>query len=92
MSAPPTSSTFTILTLGHSANAIELLVPPAPAVLAAADLKACCFHFLADMLLEHSFLYSSAELIAAFSHSIPGSSYNAALESAAICTSVRSNL
>jgi hypothetical protein len=77
------------LTLDRSVNAIELLVPPAPAVHATAGLKARCFNFLADLLLEHSLLYSSAELIAAFSH-IPGSSYNAALESAAICASIHS--
>jgi hypothetical protein len=71
MSAPPTLSAFSILTLGRSVNAIKLFVPPAPAVHAAADLKARCFDFLANLLLEHSLLYSSAELIAAFSH-IPG--------------------
>jgi hypothetical protein len=87
MSASSTSSSpmtaFTGLNLGRSANAIELLVPPAPAVHAAPDLKARCFDFLADLLLEHSALYSSAELIAAFGH-IPGSSYNATLEAADI--------
>jgi hypothetical protein len=92
MSAPSTSSptAFTSLVLGRSANAIELLVPPAPAVHAATDLKARCFDFLTDLLVEHSALYSSAELIAAFGH-IPSSSYNAALEAAEICKSIRSS-
>ena len=93
MSASSTSSSmtaFTNLTLGRSANAIKLLVPPAPAVHAAPDLKARCFDFLADLLLEHSALYSSAELIAAFGH-IPGSSYNAALEAADICHTIRTS-
>jgi hypothetical protein len=97
MSAPPTSSAsmsssssaFVPLTLGRSANAIDLLVPPAPPVHAASDLKARCFDFIADLLAEHSLLFSSAELIAAFSH-IPSSSYNATLESAGICSSIRS--
>jgi hypothetical protein len=57
MSATPTSSasaastTFVALALGRSANAIDLFVPPAPAVHAAADLKARSFDFLADLLL-----------------------------------------
>jgi hypothetical protein len=96
MSATPTSSSasgatsaFTTLVLGRSANAIDLLVPTAPPVHAATDLKARCFDYLSDLLSEHSTLYSSAELIAAFGY-IPGSSYNAALESATICSSVRS--
>ena len=91
MSSTSTSSptAFVSLVLGRSANAIELLVPPAPAVHAATDLKARCFDFLADLLIEHSALYSSAELITAFSH-IPSSSYNAALEAAALGRSVRS--
>jgi hypothetical protein len=92
MSSTPTSSAataFTRLVLGRSSNAIELLVPPAPPVHAATDLKARCFDFLADLLFEHSLLYSSAELIAAFGH-IPGSSYNAALEATGGCSSVRS--
>jgi hypothetical protein len=71
-------------------NAIELLVPPAPAVHTIANLKARCFDFLANLLCKHSLLYSSAELIVAFNH-VPGSSYNATLESAAIfCASIRS--
>ncbi len=97
MSAPPTSSAsvassapaFIPLTLGRSANAIDLLVPPAPAVHAASDLKARCFDFLSDLLVEHSLLFSSAELIAAFSH-IPSSSYNATLEASGCCRSIRS--
>jgi hypothetical protein len=72
------TTTFTTLTLGRSAHAIELLVPTAPPIHTSSDLKARCFNYLADLLLEHSFLYSSAELIAAFSH-IPGSTYNATL-------------
>jgi hypothetical protein len=90
MSAPTSSTTaFTSLVLGRSANAIELLVPPAPAVHDATDLKARCFHFLADLLIEHSSLHSSAELIAAFAH-IPNSSFNASLEAADICKTIRS--
>jgi hypothetical protein len=88
-SASATSTAFVALALGRSANAIDLFVPPAPAVHAAADLKARSFDFLADLLLSHSALYSSAELIAAFNH-IPSSSYNAALESDGICSGVRS--
>jgi hypothetical protein len=82
------TTTLTTLTLGRSAHAIELLVPDAPPVHASSDLKARCFDFLADLLLEHSSLYSSAELIAAFGH-IPGSTYNATLESSTICSSIR---
>ncbi len=98
MSAPPTSSAaatarsstaFVVLALGRSANAIDLFVPPAPAVHASADLKARSFDFLADLLQSHSALYSSAELIAAFNH-IPSSSYNAALESSSICSGISS--
>ena len=91
MSAAPTPSAaaFSSLVLGRSSHAIELLVPPAPSVQSATDLKARCFDFLADLLLEHSILYSSAELIAAFGH-IPSSSYNAALEAAGTCSSIRS--
>ena len=83
------TTTFTTLTLGRTAHAIELLVPTAPPVHASSDLKARCFDYLADLLLEHSSLYSSAELIAAFGH-IPGSTYNATLESSTICSSIRS--
>ena len=70
MSSTPASSptAFTSLVLGRSVNAIELLVPPAPAVHVTTDLKARCFDFLANLLIEHSTLYSSAELIAAFGH------------------------
>jgi hypothetical protein len=68
-------------------NAIGVLVPAALAVHATADLKARCFDYLANLLCEHSSLYSSAALIATFNH-IPGSSYNATLESAVICSSI----
>jgi hypothetical protein len=87
MSAAPT--TFTTLTLGHSAHAIQLIVPTAPPVHASSNLKTCCFDYLADLLLEHSSLYSSAELVVTFGH-IPGSTYNATLESSTICSSIRS--
>ena len=82
-------NTLVPLTLGRSANAIELLVPAAPAVHDAPDLKARCFDFMSDLLLEHAAQYSSAELIAACNH-IPGSSYNANQEAATICSSIRS--
>ena len=82
-------NTIVPLTLGRSANAIELLVPTAPAVHNAPDLKARCFDFMSDLLLEHAVQYSSAELIAACNH-IPGSSYNANQEAATICSSIRS--
>jgi hypothetical protein len=42
------------LTLGRSANAIELLVPIAPAVHNATDLKARAFDFLSDPLCQHA--------------------------------------
>ena len=76
------------LTLGHSANAIELLVPIAPAVHDATDHKARAFDFLLDLLCQHAEQYSSAELIAACNH-IPGSSYNAKQEASTICSSLR---
>jgi hypothetical protein len=69
--------------------AIELLVPPAPPIQSAPDLKARCFDFLSDLLLQHCFLCSSAELIAAFGH-IPSSSHNASLEASGCCASVQS--
>jgi hypothetical protein len=88
MSTPASSDAFVALTLGRSANAIELLVPPAPPIQSAPDLKARCFDFLlSDLLLQHCLLYSSAELIAAFGH-IPSSSYNASLEAVGCCTSI----
>ena len=74
--------------VGRSANAIELLVPIAPAVHDATDLKACAFDFLSDLLCQHAEQYSSAELIAACNH-IPGSSYNANQEATTICSSLR---
>jgi hypothetical protein len=65
-------------------------VPSAPPVQAASDLKARSFDFLSDFLIEHSSLFSTAELlIAAFKH-IPGSSHNAALEAVSCCSSTRS--
>jgi hypothetical protein len=76
------------LTLGRSANAIELLVPIAPAVHDATDLKARTFDFLSDLFCQHPEQYSSAELIAACNH-IPGSSYNANQEATTICSSLR---
>jgi hypothetical protein len=91
MSPPPTSSTaFVTLTLGRSANAIELSVPPAPAAHAASDLKARSFDFLADLLTPHAALYSSAELFAAFAGHFPTSAYNATLEAGHICDALRS--
>jgi hypothetical protein len=95
MSLPLASSvaasrnTLVSLTLARSANAIELLVPTAPAMYDAPDLKARCFDFMSDLLLEHAVQYSSAELIAACNH-IPGSSYNANQEAATICSSIHS--
>ena len=86
-SATPTA--FVTLSLGRSANANELLVPSAPSVHDPMDLKARCFDYLADLLLEHASPYSSAKLIAAFGH-IPGSTYNATLEATAVCTHLRS--
>jgi hypothetical protein len=47
-------NTLVPLTLGCSANAIELLVPTAPAINDAPDLKAHCFDFMSDLLLEHA--------------------------------------
>ena len=52
-------------------------------------MKARAFDFLADKLLEHSLLFSCAELIAAFSH-IPSNSYNSNLEAGTICNTIRS--
>jgi hypothetical protein len=93
MSTTTASSTaFVSLTLGRSANAIELSVPPAPAVSAASDLKARSFDFLADLLISHSGLYSSAELFAAFSGHIPTSAYNATLEATNICNDLRASI
>jgi hypothetical protein len=86
------SAAFVSLTLGRSANAIELSVPPAPAVSAAGDLKARSFDFLADLLTSHSGLYSSAELFTAFSGHIPTSAYNATLEANNICNDIRSSV
>lgn len=58
--ASPPTIFLTSLVLGCSANAIELLVSPAPAIQAATDLKARSFDILADLLVEHSTLSSSA--------------------------------
>jgi hypothetical protein len=81
-------NTLVPLTLGCSANAIELLIPLAPAVHNATDLKARAFDFLLNLLCQHAEQYSSAELIAACNH-IPGSSYNANQEATTICSSLR---
>jgi hypothetical protein len=90
MSTPSTTlDGFTTITLGRSANAIELLVPTAPSVHDNAGLKARSFDYLSDLLFEHAPNYTSAELIAAFNH-IPGNTYNAVLESAGICKSLQS--
>jgi hypothetical protein len=70
--ASATRTAFVTLSLGCSANAIELLVPSTPSVHDPMNLKARCFDYLADLLLEHASLYSYAKLIAAFGH-IPGS-------------------
>jgi hypothetical protein len=86
-STPASSDAIVALTPGCSANAIKLLVPPALPIQSAPDLKARCFDFLSDLLLQHCLLYSSAELIAAFGH-IPSSSYNASLKAAGCCASV----
>jgi hypothetical protein len=59
---------FVALTLGHSANAIDLLVLTAPPVTNPTDMKARCFDNLSDSLLEYAPVYSSAKLIAAFNH------------------------
>jgi hypothetical protein len=81
---------FVPLTLGRASNAIDLLVPSAPPVTAPTDMKARCFDYLSDSLLEYAPVYSSAELIAAFHH-IPGSSHNAALEAGAIASCIKSS-
>ena len=75
------------LTLGCSANDIELLVPIAPAVHAATGLKAHGFDFLSDLLCHHAEQYSFTELIAACHH-IPGNSCNANQEATTICSSL----
>jgi hypothetical protein len=67
-STPASSDAFVCLTLGRSTNVTDLLLPPAPPIQSAPDLKARCFDFLLDLLLQHSLLDSSAELIAAFGH------------------------
>ena len=92
MTATTTPSTaFVAITLGRSANAIELSVPPAPAVHAAGDLKARSYDFLADLLTPHAAHYSSAKLFAAFAGHIPTSAYNATLEADGICLVLRSS-
>jgi hypothetical protein len=67
------------------------LVPPAPPVHAAGDLKARSFDFLADLLAPHAALYSSAKLFAAFAGHIPASAYNATLDAKSICRALRSS-
>jgi hypothetical protein len=92
MSSTPASLfavSFTSLSLGRASDAIALLVPPAPAVNAASNLKARSFDFLADLLIQHAANYNCSELIAAFDH-IPSSSYNAALEAGDISRSIKS--
>jgi hypothetical protein len=53
-------------------------------------MKARCFDYLSDSLLEYASIYSSAELIAAFTH-IPGSSHNAAFEAGTIASCIKSS-
>jgi hypothetical protein len=53
-------------------------------------MKARCFDYLSNSLMEYAPVYSSAELIAAFSH-IPGNSHNAALKAGAIPTCIKSS-
>jgi hypothetical protein len=48
---------FIPLTLGHTANTIDLLVLTAPPITASADMKARCFDFLADSLLKYAAIY-----------------------------------
>jgi hypothetical protein len=94
MSTSTTSSStaFVTLTLGCSANVIELSAQPAPPVHAAAsDLKAHSFDFLANLLASHATLYRSAELFAVFAGHIPTSAYNATLEADSICVTLRSS-
>jgi hypothetical protein len=81
---------FVPLTLGRASNAIDLPVPTAPSVTAPTNMKARCFDYLTDSLLEYTSVYSSAELIAAIAH-IPGSSHNAALEAGAIASGIKSS-
>ena len=83
-------NSFVHITLGRYSTSIDLLVHAAPPIHASTDLKARCFDYLADTLIEHSSLYSSVELIGAFKH-IPGSLYNANFEvTAAICARIKS--
>jgi hypothetical protein len=82
-------ATFVPLTLGRTANAIDLLVPTAPPVTLPTDMKARCFNYLSNSLFQYTTIYSSAKLIAAFHH-IPGSTHNAALESGALAASLKS--
>jgi hypothetical protein len=84
-----TQTAFVTLSLGGSANTIELLLPSKPSVHDPMDLKACCFDYLANLLLKHASLYSSAELIATSGH-ILGSTYNTTLEATATCSRLRS--
>jgi hypothetical protein len=84
-----TVAVFATILLGHSPNALDLLVPPAVAIHEPPNLKARCFDYLASLLSEHFSTYSSAELIAAFNH-IPTSTYNASIKSAIISVPIRS--
>ena len=58
------SDGFVFFTIGHLANAIDLIVLVDPPVQAAPDLKACCYDFFSELLVEHASLFSSAELAA----------------------------
>jgi hypothetical protein len=81
---------FVPLTLGCAANAIDLLVPAAPPITTPTDMKACCFDYLSNSLLEYAPIYSSAKLIATF-HYIPGSTHNVALEAGYIASCIKAS-
>lgn len=80
--ASATHTVFVMLSLWGSINAIEFLVP---SVSSAHDpstyLKACCFEYLAGLLLENAPHHTS--LIAAFGH-IPDLTCNSTLEATTI--------
>jgi hypothetical protein len=79
------SNAFVCVALGPLTNAINLLVPVALPVQAALDLKAGCYDFFSNLLLEHASLLSSAKLVATLNGHVPSTSYNAALEVASCC-------
>jgi hypothetical protein len=81
---------FVPLTLRHTANAIDLLIPTVPPVTAPTNMKARCFDYLSNSLLEYASVCSSAKLIATFNQ-FPGSSHNAAFEAGAIASSIKSS-